>query len=491
MISESGAGLRAALCERWGTLASVDTSRMAGMMVIEPPREALTDVARWLLQERGFELGMLVAEREDTVHPALCYIFAGTESSGFLILLSRLDRESRFPSICRVVPAAEVYEREMERRLGIAFETSAPGEPSAHENGAFRMPIGPVYSGVAESGLYELETCGENVLRAEHRLAYKYRAIEELACGRSVDDALLLAERCNGRSAFAHGWAFARAVEAAAGVDVPERAQALRAFIAELERYRSHVATIREICESTGLAVAASQASILEEESLRLCGELTGHRYLFGVVAIGGLTRDFRDTACEKSVDRLYGIHTRLRSLGAALRFEGTFFDRLENVGMISAQGAKAFGLVGPLARASGAHTDLRACQPYEYYQRLTFSVAADSAGDGAARVRVLFRECAESLRLLRRIVTRLPRGPVSTNVPASGAAALGWVEAPRGAALHWVRCDGDGRVAHYQLATPSLRNWYGFPLAMERFSFQDFPITLATLGLSVAEYDR
>ncbi len=491
MIAEGDAGLRAMLHERWGALASLDASRVAGMMAIEPPRKALADVARWLLQERGFELGMVVAERENAAQPTLCYILAGTASSGFIVLLSRPDRESRFCSISQAVPAADVYEREIEQRPGIAFERSTPAEPSGHEHGVFRMPIGPVYSGVTESGLYELETCGENVLRATHHLAYKYRAIEEIACGRSINDALLLAERCNGRSAFAHGWAFARAVEAVAGIDVPERAQALRAFIAELERYRSHVATIREICESTGLAVAASQASILEEESLRLCGELVGHRYLFGVVAIGGLTRDVQDAACEKSAERLYGIHARLRSLGAALRFEGTFFDRLENIGVISAHDAKTFGLVGPLARASGAHADLRACQPYEYYERFTFSVAQEIDGDSAARVRVLFRECAESLRILRRIVTRLPRGPISVNVPTRAGVALGWVEAPRGAALHWVRCDGDGRVAHYRLAPPSLRNWYGFPLAMERFSFQDFPITLATLGLSVAEYDR
>jgi formate hydrogenlyase subunit 5 len=69
--------------------------------------------------------------------------------------------------------------------------------------------------------------------------------------------------------------------------------------------------------------------------------------------------------------------------------------------------------------------------------------------------------------------------------------AALGWVEAPRGAAFHWVRLDEGGRIARYRIVTPSFTNWHSFHLAAEKFAFQDFPIILATFDLSVAESDR
>jgi len=73
--------------------------------------------------------------------------------------------------------------------------------------------------------------------------------------------------------------------------------------------------------------------------------------------------------------------------------------------------------------------------------------------------------------------------------IPAG--AALGWSEAPLGAAFHWVRTDEQGRVSRYHIMPPSFVNWHGFHLAAERFAFQDFPIILATFGLSVAESDR
>ena len=80
---------------------------------------------------------------------------------------------------------------------------------------------------------------------------------------------LLLAERFSGIAAFAHGLAFCQAVEAICGVEPPPRAQALRTVFAELERLRSHAAAITGICNSTALAVATSQAALIEESLLR------------------------------------------------------------------------------------------------------------------------------------------------------------------------------------------------------------------------------
>jgi len=84
-----------------------------------------------------------------------------------------------------------------------------------------------------------------------------------------------------------------------------------------------------------------------------------------------------------------------------------------------------------------------------------------------------------------------LRTGPIAAPVPLPAGAALGWVEAPRGAAFHWVRVEGDGTVSRYRISPPSFFNWHGFHLSVENFAFQDFPIILATMDLSVAENDR
>jgi Ni,Fe-hydrogenase III large subunit len=53
------------------------------------------------------------------------------------------------------------------------------------------------------------------------------------------------------------------------------------------------------------------------------------------------------------------------------------------------------------------------------------------------------------------------------------------------------VRLSGNGAVARYRIVPPSFINWHGFHLSVENFAFQDFPIILATMDLSVAENDR
>jgi len=103
----------------------------------------------------------------------------------------------------------------------------------------------------------------------------------------------------------------------------------------------------------------------------------------------------------------------------------------------------------------------------------------------------VLFAEARQSVRIMEQAAAALEGGDVCLPVNARPGAALGWVEAPRGGAFHWVRLDESGRVARYRVITPSFANWHSFHLAAEKFAFQDFPIILSTFDLSVAENDR
>ena len=301
-----------------------------------------------------------------------------------------------------------------------------------------------------------------------------------------------LAERISATSSFAHSLAYCQAVERTSQLEVPARARDLRIFLAELERLRHHAAAIAAICESTAFAVATSQAAIVEEDLLRLSGALTGHRYLFGLNVFGGLSIDIENTACHEAALAAEHAAQQLAELDRMLSVSSSFLDRLEDVGDVSASDARSFGLVGPVARASGVSRDLRRTHPYSGYGTMEFEVPYESEGDGYARLRLFFREAHQSAVILRQIANQLAGGPV--RVPEArfrSGAALGWVEAPNGAALHWVRLGGDGRVERHRIITPSFANWHGFRLAAEDFAFQDFPIILATFALSVPENDR
>jgi formate hydrogenlyase subunit 5 len=490
----------------------------------------LADICAELFSELGYSFSGLIVE-EKTSEWELRYVFYGEGEAGWVHVVVRQPvADTTFPSISSRVHAADWQERETEDLFGLVFkghprlgdfvlhndrwhENLAPmrrsfdgAKPVAHREpdldwrprrlvespGSFAMPIGPIYSGVTEPVHFLLETVGEDVIRAFPKLFYKYRAIEKVAEGRRVNDVLLLSERFAATTAFAHGLAFCQAVEDICGISVPERARGLRVFLAELERFRHHVGAIQEICESTALIVANNQMAMLEEELLRLCCVLTGHRYLFGLVTPGGLARPFEDRACDEALRQAQDILRRLDELEKMLRASSSFLDRLEQVGIVSEVEAKNHGLVGPVARASDVARDLRKVQPYSGYDALSFEVPREREGDGYARLRVLLAEARQSVRIMEQAFATLPGGAVHTGeVKIKTGAALGWAEAPRGATFHWVRIDNDGRVARYRVITPSFTNWHGFHLAAENFAFQDFPIILATFDLSVSENDR
>jgi len=507
--------------------ASIDDGN--DMVEVGCEKEGVPEICDWLANEIGCHfLGLTVEEGESEWR--LRYLFVGEGSLGHIQVTAGAGLSERsFPSVSDLIHAADWHEREAEDLFGLVFaghprlgdfilhddawqESVEPmrrgfDPDRAHAQrsprrdwrprtvvqapGAFVMPIGPIYAGEAEAAHLQLETIGEEIIRAFPRLFYKYRAVEKLAEGVTIDSALLLAERFAATTAFAHGLAYSQAIEQLSGVIVPARALALRVFIAELERLRHHVSVIEGICRSTGLSVAANQTAILEEEALRLTGSLTGHRYLFGMVVPGGLSRDITDSNLREALGRATEIVLRLDGIKNMLRLASSFLDRLEGVGVITETQARAYGLVGPMARASGYCKDLRKLRPYSIYSELEFDVPCESEGDGYARLRVLFAEAWQALGIMRQVLDRIPSGPVHVQFEPRPGVAVAGVEAPRGMTHHWVRIDEERRIARYRLLVPSFANWHGFHLAVEGFAFQDLPIILATLALSVSESDR
>ncbi len=494
-----------------------------------PPGD-LVALCEWLTGSCEGVFATLVVEQE-WPNWRLSYVFHARAGREWIEVETwRPADERHVPSIAAVIPAADWHEREAADLFGLVFDfhprlapfvlheswpqgvppmstefdirsvfkppaesDSASGMERLFEApGAFVMPVGPVFSDTAESAHFRIDSLGEDISRLGLQLFYKFRAVEKLAEGQSIEATLLLAERFSGAAAFAHGLAFCQAVEAICGAVPPPRARALRTLLAELERLRSHVASITGICNSTALAVATSLAAILEEELLRLSCRISGHRYFFGCVAPGGLHAEIPDTLCREIGTAVKGIAARLDRLERMLRQSSSFLDRLEEVGVVSKETAALLGLVGPVARACGIAQDMRELFPYAAYAARRPEVPVEAEGDGYARLRVLFSEAAISAALIQEAAADLPAGPVMCGAvrPAAGA-ALGAVEAPIGATFVWLRLADDCTVRRLRIAPPSFANWRGFQSAAENFAFQDFPIILATFGLSNAENDR
>jgi len=522
-------GLVANLQERFHCSVSTVDSGAIGAVLLRD-LASLPPLCRFLFWEAGCPFGGLIVE-ERTRNWELHYLFLAP-STGWIEVVVELPLEvTSIPSISSEVHAADWHEREAEDLFGLQFEKHPRlGDFILHDQcweenvapfrkrfdirqvnanrqrnadwrpllvvrdpGAFAMPVGPVYEGgIGESVHFMLETVGEDVLRAVPRLFFNFRGVEKLAEGRSVAQTLLLSERFAAKSSIAHSLAFCSAVERICGAVVPQRATQVRVLLCELERLRHHAGTIAGICESTALTVSAAQAAIIEERLLRTSCRFTGHRYLFGLNTPGGLRRNFTGEECNDLLLATGEAVEQLHVLEERLSFTSSFLDRLEEVGVVNPASGRDLNLVGPVGRASGRCHDLRRECPYGSYDRYVFEPPRENEGDGYARLRVLFGEAYQSGNLIHQVIESLDAGPICApcNTNHSGA-ALGWAEAPIGATIHWVRLDSSGTVERYRAITPSFNNWMGFHVAAENFAFQDFPIILATFGLSATECDR
>jgi Ni,Fe-hydrogenase III large subunit len=252
----------------------------------------------------------------------------------------------------------------------------------------------------------------------------------------------------------------------------------------ELERLYNHTAATAALCQSTGLSVGQSAAEIALERFLRLNAAVFGHRYLFGVMDIGGVRRAPEAEALREGLPGAYG---ELRRAADALLSTNSFVDRLEATGTLSEEQARRLGLVGPVARAAGVGIDSRADQPAAPYVEHQPSVAVRQSGDVLGRFQVMLDEAAESVRLIGELLDAGTEAQ-AVALPAAGGAGLGWAESSRGEALAWVALDETGRITRARLRPASVRNWRGFDDACRSQNvFTDIPIIEASFWLTVA----
>jgi len=500
-----------------------------GALRAEVTPKAVPDLAAKLI-EHGCQFATLVVEpaRADGGF-TLRYFFYAANDATLIEITAAIAPGSSALAIADRVHAADWHEREAEDLYGIRFEghpflgdfvlhdtvwpedvapmrrvfdphrrVAESGLGTAwrprrilDEAGAIAFPVGPIWGDYHEAGLWLLETPGEQIRQAQSRLFYKYRGVEKIAESQTPDHCVLLAERFSGNSAFAHASAYCRALERIAGCSVPARARALRAVFAELERMRYHAAAIAELAGSTALAVGKSMGQEIEERLLRLTGEVCRHRYLFGVCAPGGLAWQPDNAALRRLRTGVTDAARELVGLERLLAHSSSCLDRIEEMGTLTPELAQSYGVVGPVARASGQKLDLRLALPYGAYADTPVEVPLEVEGDGYARLRVWFAEIRSSAAMIESLLLDLPDGAITEACPPTEGVALAWVEAPAGAAFHWLRLDGDGRIARWRIGPPGFRNWHAFHRALKGAAFQDFPIILASFGLSVAENDR
>ena len=357
-----------------------------------------------------------------------------------------------------------------------------------------QIPVGPVHAGIIEPGHFRFTASGETVVRLEERLGYVHKGIESLMAGADLARAARLAGRTSGDSTVAYALAFARAVEAATGLNVPPRAVRLRAVMVELERLANHFGDIGAICNDASFSLMHAHCGVLREEVLRAAEAFFGHRLMMDRVVPGGVVADLDQRGAARLHALVQEIRNRFPELVELYDNTASLKDRTVGTGILKSSLARLYGCGGYVGRASGRAFDARQMRNFAPYNALRLDVPVLEAGDVNARAWVRVLEVEQSLVLIEQILERLPEGSIREVEepwrPERGGEGMALVEGFRGDVLAWVRLADGGTVARGHLRDPSWFQWPLLEAAIEGNIVADFPLCNKSFNCSYSGHD-
>lgn len=418
-------------------------------------------------------------------------------------------------SLTPITPAASWHEREVHERFNVEFtghpglthhvgaedgRASGPSDNQAKRDSQFlevqgegvcEVPVGPVHAGIIEPGHFRFSVVGDTVLHLQLKLSYTHKGTEELFEKMESTDAVPLAESVSGDNCFAHAVAYCQAVEHLHGTEVPAKANAIRLIGLETERLLAHIGDFGALCGDVGFSVPAAYCARVKEDLLQASARAIGARYWRGIAVPGGVRQEIAPGGARETREAVRIAAEDFFGIAEQALDTPSLEDRFEGAGVLANTVAADFGVVGPVARASGITFDVRRDHPYGLYRNSTFDVPILHSGDVMARARIRVEEARTSVRTILDYLQALPEGPAHQLLSgAATGAAFASVESPRGELLYWLRLE-QGRIQRCHVRSPSFQNWPALPFAVTGNIIADFPLINKSFNLSYSGCDR
>jgi NADH-quinone oxidoreductase subunit D len=337
---------------------------------------------------------------------------------------------------------------------------------------------------------------GETVVNCTPVIGYLHRGIEKILENRPYMGGIRYMDNADYLSPMLNETAYAGAVEQLMGIEPPRRAQYMRLLCNELQRIASHLVAIGTYGLDLGAFTPILYSFREREGIMDLFEALGGSRFNVNYMRVGGVLHDFPQgwlQQCEKWLD---GFEKKgLPDLEELLTGNEIFDARTQGVGYIDGQQALAYGLTGPILRATGIPFDLRVDRPYMAYREVSVNVQTRQEGDAFARYRVRMNEMYESLRLCRVVLDKLPGGAISTRTPIALRPPRGEtyfaIESSKGELGIYLISDGSEYPYRAKIRGPSFVNLQILPELLRGHKIADVIAILGSIDVVLGEVDR
>ena len=373
--------------------------------------------------------------------------------------------------------------------------------------------MGPVHPSTHGVLRFKLTLDGEIIRKCEIVLGYLHRGTEKLGEMKTYLQFVPYTDRLDYISAFPNNYAYVKAVEELAGIEVPLRAEYIRVLTLELNRIVNHLVMLGSLLLDLGASTMIMYGFRERENALVLFDMLCGARMTFNYIRPGGVREDMPEGFIPKLNEFINDMDKRIDDYEQLISGNEIFMGRMKGIGVMSAQEAISYGMTGPSLRGHGVNYDIRKLEPYSVYPDLDFKVCVRNECDSFARYMVRIDEMRESLHILRQVVDQMPQAkPVSLAkygiAPMTGTSTAvstyfpriftlppgevySRIEAPKGELGFYIVSDGTIKPYRIKIRSPSFCNLTVIPKMVEGLMIPDLIAAFGTIDVVLGDVDR
>jgi NADH-quinone oxidoreductase subunit D len=365
-----------------------------------------------------------------------------------------------------------------------------------------------------------LELQGETVVRCKPIIGYLHTGMERTGEELTYLQGPTNVTRMDYAAPLFTELAFSLTVEKLLEIEVPDRAVWIRMLMTEMNRISSHLLFMA----TNGMDLGAVSMMLYgwreREEALRFLQEVTGLRMNHNYIRPGGVAADLPDGWRDSVLRLLDMLPERLAQYDTLLNQQPIWRNRLQGIGVITAEECLALGVTGPLLRSTGYDWDLRRDMPYLAFDEIEFEVIVGAYGDCYDRYAIRLAEIHESMKIVRQCLEKMPKGdyriqdkkvtpPPRARIDESMEALIhhfkifteGFkvpegeayvsIESPRGELGCYIVSDGSSKPYRMHVRAPSFVNLQTLPHLMHGGLLADGVAIISSVDPILGEVDR
>ena len=336
------------------------------------------------------------------------------------------SKDQSIESISVDYPAASWFERKISDDFGIQFSASVDNN-FVMNHPAFPENIFPLskqytkpsiayvtkevaceregYTTLGPTQPFHLESIQFQALEEEKKISsfksipfYKHRGIEKMVEGLEVSAAGEIIERISAPQTVAYQIAFLDIKLQASKKILPEMIRKRHMFLLEYERIMNHIDDLSLLSLVIGFKDAAIFFSNYLEKGRDTLFNLTGHRFGFNSIR---LDTDLMDM--EEINTYLFSLERDMLEFEQWIEKREAPLVKMKQLGCLSEEIVKRYGVVGPVARSCKVELDRR--KDDKAYESSDFIISLEDDGDTFARFNIRITEILSSLRMMKNMI--------------------------------------------------------------------------------------